>query len=94
MSIVRKLTKDDIGKRIIYCIFCDETPKAYGEIVDFNEEIVFCVMRGSKKVIECAYEDLDFDLDMDEFGKDTGFIDGFDGMMERFAKHRKQRYKS
>ena len=91
MSIVRKLTQEDIGKKIIYCIFCAETNKTYGEIVDFNDEVVFCKMRGSNKVIECTYEDLDFDLNMDEFCKDNSFVTGFADLMDRFSKNMHKR---
>jgi hypothetical protein len=91
MSIVRKLTQEDVGKKIIYCIFCAEIDKKYGEIVDFNDDVVFCKMRGSNKIVECTYEDLDFDLDMDEFCKDNSFETGFVDLMDRFAKNMHKR---
>jgi hypothetical protein len=92
MSILRKLTKEDIGKPIIYCIFCDAIPKAYGEIVDFNDEIVFCRMKNSSKTVECAYEDLDFN-DMDNILNDDSVFTGWEDLLNRFAENtrRKQR---
>lgn len=67
------ITEKDIGRRIIYSLYDDETPTNYGEIVSLDEKSNTVTVRldnlrakSDGKIIECSEDLLVFDYARDK----------------------------